>query len=97
MRLADCNKIIRLEAQVAAHEANLRALLPCQVWTTSPPTGPGWYWARRWQGLDPLEIISFDETRERGVRLAFTLGLRQFFPLSRWSHWLRIDPPAVPK
>lgn len=67
-------------------------------WTTTPPTAPGWYWVR--QGHNPPTIAFVREwptIREPYGLASLLFGDAAHGPLSRFSHWLRIDPPEVPE
>ena len=70
-------------------------------WTTSPPTEPGWYWARGKGVLEVVQVSRYLEHKQIGlppkpVIVAWVFGDESERELHEWSHWLRIEAPEVP-
>lgn len=64
------------------------------LWTTTPPTAPGWYWAAD-AGRTPIIVIVAESAK--GLR-AFFISDDESFDLDYWSHWLGPLPePEMPK
>lgn len=80
----------------------LLSTLPPTGWTTSPPTEPGWYWARGKGVLEVVQVSRYLEHKQIGlppkpVIVAWVFGDECERELHEWSHWLRIEAPEVPK
>lgn len=72
---------------------------PDPKWTTEPPTESGIYWAcdqksaSSIKNLSSVRVIVFPLSGCVEVHEAITGEL----PVGYFSHWMRIDPPELPK